>query len=101
MEAKEDLCSDSVPSIVVDAIRLLVEQQRGLSICADEGLCKGLANYYPGSHHVGLEEEGDGKGDKLRVFFFACVFSPLKKNKQKQKEPKTNKSFIYSSFPHY
>lgn len=30
VEAREDLCSDSAPSIVVDTIRVLVEQQRCL-----------------------------------------------------------------------
>lgn len=80
VEAREDLCSDSAPSIVVDTVRLLVEQQGCLSICADEKLCKGMTSYCPGSHHVGLEEEGAGKSDKLRVFFlFMCLFSSKKK----------------------
>lgn len=83
VETREDPCSDSAPSIVVGTIRLLVEQQECLSICADERLCKGMTNYCSGSHHVGLEEEGPGKGGKLRSFFFACVFSSLKKTPTK------------------
>lgn len=87
MGAREGLCSGSAPSIVVDTIWLLVEQRGCLSICADEGLCKGMTNYCPGSPHVGLEEEGAGKGGKLRGFFFACVFSPLKKKNPKPTKP--------------
>lgn len=86
VEAREDPCSDSAPSIVLGTIRLLVEQQGCLSICADGRLYKGMTNYCPGSHHVGLEEEGRGEGGKLRSFFFACVFSPLKKKTQKNQQ---------------
>lgn len=90
MEAREHLCSDSAPYIVVDTIRLLVEQQGCLSICADGRVCKGMTNYCPGSHHVGLEEEGAGKGGKLRVFPLCVSFLLL--NKKKNKQTKTTQN---------
>lgn len=40
-----------------------------------------MTSYCPDSHHVGLEEEGAGKGGKLRFFSFVCAFLLLKKNK--------------------
>lgn len=85
MEAREHLCSDSAPYIVVDTIRLLVEQQGCLSICADGRVCKGMTSYCPGSHHVGLEEEGAGKGGKLRVFPLCVSFLLLNKKNQPNK----------------